>query len=402
MTAAGSTTYTFDGEGNRVKKSSGSLYWYGGGGSVLAETDTSGNTTNEYVFMGGARIARRDGSGNVYYYFANHLGSSAAVTNATGTICYDADFYLFGGELIFTNTCSQNYKFAGMERDAEDGLDHTLFRQYASNLGRWMSPDPADLAVAIRSNPQTWNRYSYALNNPVNLTDPRGTCPEVGEDGNCFDPMSEGLQNYLTNTVGAGDPSASGPNATPGAPASAASGFSTPPSGSIASSWWNAAQASYNGGPPSFNPVTAGNSWMAQNTGIYNDNGTRTPGTGFLWGSCAPTGLSNSCSPGNYALGSGTNLGYTYVTNQVECDYGGGTDCSKGNNGTIPDPIFVNLVKTQQAAAPSVAKPSKPCSAAIGPLMSQWAKALSAWTKAHPGQVPPPSVATPPIVNGAC
>jgi RHS repeat-associated protein len=40
------------------------------------------------------------------------------------------------------NTCAQNYKFTGMERDSETGNDHTWFRNYASNLGRWLTPDP--------------------------------------------------------------------------------------------------------------------------------------------------------------------------------------------------------------------------------------------------------------------
>lgn len=72
LTSAAGVTYSYDGDGQRVKKSSGTLYWRGGDGSVLAETDTSGNTTNEYIFFG-ARIARQDSSGNVYYYFGNHL-----------------------------------------------------------------------------------------------------------------------------------------------------------------------------------------------------------------------------------------------------------------------------------------------------------------------------------------
>ena len=92
-------TYTFDGAGERVKDSSSRLYWYGVDGSVLAETDASGNMMNEYVFFDGIRVARRDSSGNVYYYFGNVLGS-AAITTSTGGLCYDADFYPFGGERI--------------------------------------------------------------------------------------------------------------------------------------------------------------------------------------------------------------------------------------------------------------------------------------------------------------
>jgi len=138
---ANGVTYTYDGDGKRMKKSTGPLYWYGLGGEVLAETDTSGNTTNEYIYFAGIRIARRDASANVFYYFGDGLGTPRKITNSVGTVCYDADFYPFGGERVFTNSCGQNYKFAQMERDTETGQDHTWFRQYSSNFGRWLSPD---------------------------------------------------------------------------------------------------------------------------------------------------------------------------------------------------------------------------------------------------------------------
>jgi hypothetical protein len=43
------------GSGGRVEKSTGTLYWYGPGGTILAETDLSGNALNEYVYFAGAR-----------------------------------------------------------------------------------------------------------------------------------------------------------------------------------------------------------------------------------------------------------------------------------------------------------------------------------------------------------
>jgi RHS repeat-associated protein len=39
--------------------------------------------------------------------------------------------------------------FAGMWRDEESGTDHTLHRQFASYLARWLSPDPAGKASLI-------------------------------------------------------------------------------------------------------------------------------------------------------------------------------------------------------------------------------------------------------------
>jgi RHS repeat-associated protein len=116
-------------------------------------------------------VARKDGSGNVFYYFEEPAGRTRTVTNATGVACNEADYYLFGGEQTHGNTCNQNYHFAGMYRDSETGNDATQFRMYESNLGRWMSPDPVAGDV---TNPQSLNRYTYVLNNPVNLIDPLG------------------------------------------------------------------------------------------------------------------------------------------------------------------------------------------------------------------------------------
>jgi RHS repeat-associated protein len=178
MTVTAGVTYTYDGDGKRVKKSSGKLYWYGMGSDPLDETDLAGVTTNaafkEYVFFGGKRIARRDSANAVSYYFADHLGTARIVANSFGAACYDSDFYPFGGERSVTNTCSQNYKFTGKERDSESGLDNFGARYDSSNLGRFMSPDPKMLGMSRLVNPQRWNKYAYTINNPLRYIDPDG------------------------------------------------------------------------------------------------------------------------------------------------------------------------------------------------------------------------------------
>ena len=179
LTATAGLTYTYDGDGKRVKKSNGTLYWYGGGSDALDETDAYGSTTNsafnEYVFFGGKRIARRTSS-NTFYYFADHLGTSRVIVQAGQTSpCYDADFYPFGGERIVTDTCDSAYKFTGKERDSESGLDHFQFRNYGSSMGRWLSPDPINLTAKRLINPaNTLNKYVYGGNNPLVYVDPTG------------------------------------------------------------------------------------------------------------------------------------------------------------------------------------------------------------------------------------
>jgi RHS repeat-associated protein len=64
-------------------------------------------------------------------------------------------------------------QFTGKERDAESGLDNFGARYDASSMGRFMTPDPL-MASAKVWNPQTWNRYAYARNNPLAIVDPTG------------------------------------------------------------------------------------------------------------------------------------------------------------------------------------------------------------------------------------
>jgi RHS repeat-associated protein len=75
--------------------------------------------------------------------------------------------YLYGGTVLPV------YKLTGKERDSESGLDNFGARYDASSLGRFMTPDPL-LNSGRPWNPQTWNRYAYARNNPLAIVDPTG------------------------------------------------------------------------------------------------------------------------------------------------------------------------------------------------------------------------------------
>jgi RHS repeat-associated protein len=67
-----------------------------------------------------------------------------------------------------------NYRFTGKERDTESGNDYFGARYFGSSMGRFLSPDPSQLYFADPTNPQSFNLYSYVLNNPLVNVDPDG------------------------------------------------------------------------------------------------------------------------------------------------------------------------------------------------------------------------------------
>jgi RHS repeat-associated protein len=166
-------TYTYDGDGRRVKKSNGKLYWYGMGSDTLTETDLAGTPSAEFIFFNGKRTARLDlPSAVVHYYFSDHLGSASVVTSSTGGIQDESDYYPFGGERVITNTDPNQYKFTGKERDSESGLDNFGARYNSSSMGRFMTADNPKFSE--KADPQTWNLYTYVSNNPLSRIDPTG------------------------------------------------------------------------------------------------------------------------------------------------------------------------------------------------------------------------------------
>ena len=76
-------------------------------------------------------------------------------------------------EVCASVVCFSPSRFTGKERDAESGNDYFGARYYASSMGRFMSPDPL-LSSGVPSDPQTWNRYTYGMNNPLRVIDPTG------------------------------------------------------------------------------------------------------------------------------------------------------------------------------------------------------------------------------------
>lgn len=73
-----------------------------------------------------------------------------------------------------SDVCFAPSRYTGKERDAESDNDYFEARYMASSMGRFLSPDPSQLYYANQTNPQSFNLYSYAQNNPMRNIDPTG------------------------------------------------------------------------------------------------------------------------------------------------------------------------------------------------------------------------------------
>jgi RHS repeat-associated protein len=118
------------------------------------------------------------------------LGGSRLMTSSTQTMLHDTAYAPFGEQFSSLNLGIGNlYNFTGQQQWTVSGssaaLDDFPFRKYHPVQGRWITPDPLGIGAVDITNPQTWNRYAYVGNNPLNAVDPLGLhCAVV--DGQVF------------------------------------------------------------------------------------------------------------------------------------------------------------------------------------------------------------------------
>jgi RHS repeat-associated protein len=183
----GTSQYIYDGNGRRVMATQG-------GTQTVYVYDAMGQLAGEY---GGTAT----GSGREYLT-ADHLGSTRLVTGTGGTVVERHDYAPFGEE-IAAQGCGQPagsagrsprcdiagygaasevpLLFTGKERDGNTGLDYFGARYFSGAQGRFTSPDPMVHPresqfgeEGFLADPQRWNKYAYALNNPLRYIDPDG------------------------------------------------------------------------------------------------------------------------------------------------------------------------------------------------------------------------------------
>ena len=172
------------------------VFIYDQWGNVLYER--SGSEYRDYIRAFGSSLVRIDGTidsdvhteTSQYYYHTDHLGTVEAVTDASGTEVWSANYSAFGELLGTTGSLDQEAVYTGKDYDDEVGLYYFNARWYDPELGRFISEDPAQDGV---------NWYVYVSNNPLKFVDPTG-----------LDPSYAGMSTEQVNGYYSGDDSDEG------------------------------------------------------------------------------------------------------------------------------------------------------------------------------------------------
>lgn len=124
-------------------------------------------TRNDFIDGTDKRLVR--------YQLHNHLGSAALEldgTNDANVISYE-EYHLYGTTAYQARSktikaAAKRYRYTGMERDEESGLEYHSARYYLPWIGRWLSADPIRIGDGV-------NLYGYGKGNPIKLLDSSGT-----------------------------------------------------------------------------------------------------------------------------------------------------------------------------------------------------------------------------------
>jgi RHS repeat-associated protein len=195
----GSHSYTYDAESRMVAVDGGSTaqYAYGPGNKrakkvigaatthyvwqdsdVLAEHDgATGNVLQDYICAGGSFIAKVNANGT--FYFVRDRLSERLRVDSSGNVTAQEGHLPFGEDFAESGAVEKHH-FSTYERDPETGLDYAVNRHSSSVVGRFPQIDRLGGSTKV---PQSWNRYAYVQNAPVDLTDATGLAASGCADG---------------------------------------------------------------------------------------------------------------------------------------------------------------------------------------------------------------------------
>ncbi|MBK7201760.1 RHS repeat-associated core domain-containing protein [Candidatus Amarolinea dominans] len=177
MSGGVTSSYVYDGDGNRVKETISGVTRVFVGNTY----EVDNGTVKKYYYAGNVRVAESSG-GTLYYLLGDHLGSQALTLTSGNRLNTNTElrYYPWGGGRHVVGTTPTSFNFTGQRKDGGSGLLFYNTRWYDPTVGRFIQ---ADTIVSNPGDPQNLNRYAYAANNPLRFVDPSGH--RECEDADC-------------------------------------------------------------------------------------------------------------------------------------------------------------------------------------------------------------------------
>ncbi len=180
MTAHGSVTIVYDGDGNRVSETAGGVttkYLVDDRNSTglpqVLDEKVSGSVTRTYAY-GLMRISENQlvsGTWKPSFYGYDGHGNVRLLANTAGTVTDTYQYDAFGMPIASSGTTTNNFRYSGERLDSSIGLYDLRARYYNQATGRFWARDPVEGEKCCGL---SWNPYIYTRDNPVNQIDPTG------------------------------------------------------------------------------------------------------------------------------------------------------------------------------------------------------------------------------------
>lgn len=202
MDSGTTATYAYDALGHRVLTTVGTTatgFVFNAAGQRVSLWNATTQAPIQGQYYWGSTPVAFHKSSTAHFQHQDWMGTERVRTTYTGAVEGTFTSLPFGDDLTQTTPSGSDtdaYHYGMLDHDYETDTEHAQFRQYSSAQGHWMSPDPYSGSYDL-SNPQSMDRYTYALNNPLSFIDPTGLqC--VWDDGTQDDSPADGGADQAT------------------------------------------------------------------------------------------------------------------------------------------------------------------------------------------------------------